>query len=460
MNGPESLEKRFFEGLCLAAGGEHDRAGDYFLDCVASDPTRVDFIEEFLANLARRFPHHQQPMGLPQAADPEISKAVGQRHWDVVLQKGTRLLASNPWQLPTLLSLAEACEAKGANKAEACYWRAALQVAGDDEIVQRAGKAFARLQEFDEALACWRRVEARDPEAAPPHMIADLAIAKSRTRERFSDPEKTTGQGDTSREAVRESISRRFVVAKTAFDPGAPTAPGVQFTPIQQLEAAIRNRPSIPELYLQLAQLYLDKDRDYDAERLLAKGRDATDRDARVQELWEEVTIERHAKRVTLAEQEVKATDNPQTRDALAQAIKERDRLEMEIYRARCKREPESSVSHYELGRRLQRADKLREAGQQFELAAADARQRGPAALEFGRCLEQLGELPQALRQFRLASESAVWPDQSEQRKDALCSAGKLALRIKLTKLARRYLTQLMQLDPNHHEGAHLIECT
>jgi tetratricopeptide (TPR) repeat protein len=256
----------------------------------------------------------------------------------------------------------------------------------------------------------------------------------------------------------------RFVIGNVdTLTQSAAQLPGLSLTPIQQLEAAIRERPSIPELYLRLAQVYLDKERDYDAERLLAKGREATDRDARVQQMWEDVTMLRHQRRVEIAQREVQAADPPSldnARATLVQATKERDRIEMEIFLARCKREPDSARSHYELGLRLKRAEKLRDAGQHFEKALADNRQRSSAALELGHCLEKLGEFPQALRNYRLAAEAATSPDQTEEKKESLYRAGKLALRIKLARLAQRYLAQLLRIDPSHRDAAVLMQCT
>ena len=49
---------------------------------------------------------------------------------------------------------------------------------------------------------------------------------------------------------------------------------------------------------------------------VLAKGREATDNDARVTQMWEEIAMVRHARRVQAAEQELKTADNPQTREA------------------------------------------------------------------------------------------------------------------------------------------------
>ena len=71
-------------------------------------------------------------------------------------------------------------------------------------------------------------------------------------------------------------------------------------TPIQQLEAAVRDHTSNPDLYLKLAALYMEKDRDYDAEKLLSKGKELCD-DSRVAAYWEDVTMIRLDRKLAAA---------------------------------------------------------------------------------------------------------------------------------------------------------------
>jgi tetratricopeptide (TPR) repeat protein len=464
MNDRDALARRFHEGLCLEAGGDHDRAGTSFLECVLAEPGCFEFVREFVANLRMKVAAGKQPASLPPGdLAGAVHKATAEANWAEVLRLGPRLLTNHSSHVPTLMALAGACEAQGHSKAAACYLTAAVQTAGDDdEILRRAGQAFARLREYDQAIDCWRQVEPHDPyDEEAPRAITTLTIARNRQRAGVQGADELPSPAPNNSAQPYQDQVTRFVIGNVdALVQSAAPPGGMSLTPIQQLEAAIRERPSIPELYLRLAQIYLDRDRDYDAERLLAKGREATDRDARVQQMWEEVTILRHARRVAIAQQELQAADNPQTRDALKQATKERDRIELEIFLGRCKREPENAASQYALGLRLMRAEKPREARRHFEKALPDAGQRGPAALALGQCLEELGELPEALRFYRLAAESGSSADQEDVKKESLYRAAKLALRIKLARLAQRYLAELIRIDPNHRKAAVLMQST
>jgi tetratricopeptide (TPR) repeat protein len=344
-----------------------------------------------------------------------------------------------PGNRPALLALADAAAAQGYGHSEAYYVKAAVEAASDDAAIQRwGGAALRRLGRYDEALACWRRVESLDPsDEEAPETIAALVIDKGRQRAGLIENDRSETPQESKKS--RGGPARWPVYSLAGLLPTGD-ATGRSLTPLQQLEGTVRERPSIPEPYLRLAELYLEKDREYDAEKLLAKGRDATDNDARVTQMWEEVAMSRYARRVQAAEQELKAADNPQTREALAQATKERDRGEIEIFRNRIKRQPECAEHRHELGRRLVRAGKLAEAIEQFKKALDDADFQAAAAMELGDCHAQLGELVQALRNYRHAAQApSAMQTQAKQR--ALQRAAKLAVQLKLNRLAQRYQT-------------------
>jgi tetratricopeptide (TPR) repeat protein len=371
-----------------------------------------------------------------------IQQAAAKGEWAEVLRGAPQLVASQPGNVAALLALAEACAAQGFSECELCYVRAALEAAGDEvATIRRVAESFARLRKYDEALACWRKVETLDSEAEEaPQRIATLTIALSRQRAGFSIPGEAPPRAEAAR--GRRKVTRRPVVGKLS---GVATAvaegTGPALSQIQQLEAAIRERPSYADLYLRLAQLYLDKDREYDADRLLAKGRDATDHESRVQQMWEEVAVARNGRRVKLAEDETNSADTAvaeKAREALAQATKERDRTELEIFRGRVKRQPECATNHFELGLCLKRMEKYQEALEHLQRALAGAEERCRAALELARCYSDTGDVPQAMHFYRVAADAAL-PEQSSEKKEALRRAGSLAMRMKMPKLVERY---------------------
>lgn len=221
----------------------------------------------------------------------------------------------------------------------------------------------------------------------------------------------------------------------------------MKLTPIQTLEAKIRDYPADPEPYLAIISLYVETGREFEAEKLLARGAAATD-DPRVKSAWEDLIIQRVERSVAWAQERVKAADTPDSRTLLQQVTAERDKAALEIFSNRAKREPHNAAVRCDLAIRLKQSGKIVEAKKRLEEALADESVRAIAAYELGDCCARANDLAEALRYFRLAAESAQLPRQIETKKLALSHAIGLATRIKLGALARRYLSDLMQTDP------------
>ena len=324
---------------------------------------------------------------------------------------------------------------------------------------RRTARSLSRSDRLDEALACWQRVlEGRPEDIEAARAVSRLSIELSRRRAGLAPQvleEPWASPPGDSDDAADSPADLEQAASQPAFSIRGPG--GIQLSPIQQLELAVRDQPVNAEFYLKLAPLYLEKERDYDAERLLEKGKEATG-DARVRQLWEDVSMRRMARKIEFARREAEREDTPAARTELAQLRAERDRWEIEVFTGRCQRDPANLALRYELGLRLQRAGKQRTACKEFEEALASPEQRGAAALELGECLAQFFEYPQALKYYRLAAESALAKEQVEIRKEALYRAAELASRVKLRRPARRYLTELLAIDPNYRDAPQLLE--
>jgi hypothetical protein len=62
------------------------------------------------------------------------------------------------------------------------------------------------------------------------------------------------------------------------------------------------------------------------------------------------------------------------------------------------------------------------------------------------------------MRNYRLAAAAAVQSGDEDCQAEALFAAAQLARRLKLSRLARRYLAQLLRVAPNHQAGVALWE--
>ncbi len=438
---------------------DFDRAIQLLLECVQADPGNLTYVDTFLDCLARKHRESKGSMSSERDADAELSRAAGSQDWSAVLQRGPELLSSNPWHVPTLRTIAEATGALGNLAVELRYLSSASEFAPDDAPLNRQfARALMQVGQFDEALACWRRVEEAEPEdSEAPEMIVELTVENCRCRAGLKDstiaPSAAVAlavrqQRDQTAKRNREA-RRRPVKIRKHENPF-----GVKYTPIQALEHTIRDNPTNVDAHLELAELYVRDERDYDAEKLLQRGIEATGDNVLVREMWEEIRLLRSRKRCTLAERRVEVEATSDAREALTETRREHHRLELEILAGRCAREPENAALQVEVGIRLKRLGKFNEACQRFNQALNDALHRPAAALELGECQEQFEQYPQALTLYRQAFESAVFPGHFDLKKEALYHAGILAARIKLFKQAKHYLTELLRLDPQYKEAA------
>ncbi|MCE9525194.1 MAG: hypothetical protein K8R36_03975 [Planctomycetales bacterium] len=372
--------------------------------------------------------------------------------------------------------------------AELRYLQMAFEAGPSDvEINRHCGRSLARMKKFDEAITTWQRVAELAPgDAEAARMVASLSIEKSRLRgekgrppmqaevdvveekpQPWNKPElprtsaatasshskspaldRDTGEIDLSTPPTEQAISVVVTAAKHKSQPAE-----FELTAVQKLESAIRDYPSNPDYYAELIPLYLEMGRDYDAERLLAKGKEMTD-DGRVRQLWEDVVMLRMSRKITLARQLVAKDGDDESKARLDALCRERDKFETEVFVGRSLREPKNAAIRYQLGLRLRQAGKIREALQCFLEALHDPQQKPLAAMEMGRTYEELREFPEALQRYRLAAESATLPEQLEARKQSLYHAASLARRIKMQQLAKRYLTELIKIDPQYKEAA------
>ena len=100
-------------------------------------------------------------------ARASIKKAVSQSHWEDVLKHGMAVLKINPWDVTALTAMASAAEGIVAiyggaefSECQMLYLKTALEanVQGSD-VNRLCGIALGKRRQFDQAIACWHRVE-------------------------------------------------------------------------------------------------------------------------------------------------------------------------------------------------------------------------------------------------------------------------------------------------------------
>ena len=434
-------------------GYDIDRAHDLLTECVIHDPGNLLYVNALLENLGRK--HHddkQSRQGHIYTAKGNLNKAISTRNWRHVLRLGPELLKHNPWDIAVLRAMARACEAERYSRAEVRYLQNALETAPEDaELNRRAAQLLVKLERFDEAIDCWRRVEDADPhDIEASRMIATLTLDKTRHQSSSEEGEE---------EVVEENKqSAEPVLSSATGDDGGEHHPPEEkkeprklvLTRRQELDQAIANSPENDEAYLQLAEYHLSEGRTYDAQRTLQKALSIS-KDPDVLNRVEDVNMLRAKEHAEIAEQRAAEEGTTEAREQAEKLREEQARLEFEIYKSRCERAPDDHSLQFELGVRLKRLGNFRESLDRLKAGLEVPEHRATASLEIGEILQRYQQFPKALQCYRQAAQLAAGePSAADCRKRALYRAGALATTMKLTDSARQYLKELVTMDPEY----------
>ncbi len=440
------LQQCFEHATRNSTKGDHDYAHKMFVQCVTGDPGNLVYAQSFLGNLQKKYHNNKKGgrlAGLKGAgARATIKKATGKEDWDTVIKSVCDVLALNPWDTQALLAMATACERLENDECELFYLKTALDANSKDaDVNRRSALALERMGHFDQAIACWTRVQKAKPgDEEAQKMIANLTVNK------------TIKQGGYE-EKVAEGSGE-----KTAEEPSRGAPAPKKLTPQQELENAIARQPEEIENYLQLADLHVQSDRLDEAEQVLSTALNASGGgDPTVRERLEDVQIQRAERRLEIAEKRA-AEEKTEESNTLVKRIKaELNRLELEIYAARSERHPGNPALQYELGIRLKRAGKFNEAIRALQAARSDARHKISVLIELGDCFYFIKQYKLAMNNYAQAVDASDQRD-SSQRKLALYRAGKLALGLKEVETAEKHLTELAGLDFSYKDVAQCLD--
>jgi tetratricopeptide (TPR) repeat protein len=171
-----------------------------------------------------------------------------------VIRQGIDSLRSNPWNVTVLRSMAEACAGLHYNEVELVYLKQALVAAPEDIQVNRhCALSLGRMGQFDQAIACWHRVErltGNDAQAA--QMISRLA------EEKLKYP------------GGRPPMPHRPHCEPKQTEPKKTSLTEV-LTAKQRLELAIETDRRNPTHYLDLVELLVAERRYNEAQRVLTQ---------------------------------------------------------------------------------------------------------------------------------------------------------------------------------------------
>lgn len=439
----QRVQTLFRHGQKKSEEGEFDYAHDMFAQCVGKDPGNPVYVDAMLNNLIKKFGKNKK-VGRRKGNRGRFKKAVTAEEWPQIWALGFELLKHNPWDVPILRALAQTCEKHKFNEVELRYLKTALETNGKDiEVNRHCATSLTRMGQFDQAIACWHRIEDRLPDAST--KISELTLAKNRPVI-ASDLDDKDESANTTTQGTK--------VVKEEKQPSALAAPEPPSTPatIEELQAAIAEDPTEVDHYVELAKLQDADGKWLEAETTLQRALSVSGGNLKVRELLETAQVRRKRAQLDVAKQRV-ATDNNEESKGLVRRIKdELNRLELEIYDARAQRYPDDLAIKHELATRLKRVGNYAEASKYYETVQADD-QRGPAAmLNRGECFQHMRQYLDALKNYTQAAKAAVGR-QPDVEKLALYRAGVLAIGLKDAGKAREYLGKLISMEPGYRDA-------
>jgi tetratricopeptide (TPR) repeat protein len=430
------LQKAFEHGSKQMAQGNFDYACEMFEQCVLGDPANLIYVQNYVGNLQRKYDNNKTGSKLAQlkerGARSAAKKALGQGEWDEVIRHALKVLKVNPWDVPALTVMAAASENSGDDEVELFYLKCALDANPKDPAVNRqCANALAARDQFDQAIACWRRVEqARPNDDQAQREIGRLAVEKTISKGGYEDKE----------EAKKLAGDRKA-------QPQLPQQPERDVSTEEQLRREIDKQPDELANYSELAQLYTTKENYKAAEEVLAKAYEVSGDDPDVRQRWQDAEL-RH-----LRQQIAQAKDE----EAKKELLRQFHQKDLQVHQERCERYAHNLSFRFDLGLRYQKIAQYREAIGEFQQARNDPGRKGRCMLHLGQCFE-------AIKQHRLAMthyDSAIdeIPDREEEyKKAALHRAGKLALAMKDLDTAEKHLTNLAELDFAYKDVAALLD--
>ncbi|MBX3414111.1 MAG: tetratricopeptide repeat protein [Pirellulales bacterium] len=438
------LQLQFEQGSKVAAQGNFDYATDMFLACVKGDPGNSIYVQNYLGNLRRKYNNNKK--GDKFAAvkmtgtKGALKKASMQKNYAAMIENGVELLQLNPWDTSTLKTLAEACEQLELDKAQLDYLNAALEVdISDAEINRLAGRAKARQGMFQDATVCFTRVLKSLPaDIEAKKALADLAVLSTIERGRYETAE--------SSQDVR-------------VDAQDAEATGPTVTPEKQFEKAIAKNPADTSNYLKLAEHYAGQNRLEEAEQTLARALEASGGEVNIRERLEDMQLRRLRENVGVAEKRFRSEKTEEAKTLYGKFRGELLQRELEIYAARAERYPTNLGFKYEVGTRLKKVGKPREAIPYLQDVQKDSRRKGEVLLLLGECFQSL-KPPQAKLAMNnyVAAVDTISDMDADLKKLALYRTGALALALKDLDRAESYLTTLAGMDFAYKDVSTLLD--
>lgn len=445
----QRLQRLFEHASRSAEKKDFDYAHELYAQCVSGDPASVLYLESMLNNLKAKYNNNKKGSKLSgmktSAGRKNLKAASGKEDWTGVIKAGCDVLKHTPWDPPTLIAMAEACEHLGIDECQLYYLKWALNAEPKNpEVNKRAARTLSRMGQFDQAIACWHRVE----EAKPGDQEAAREISRLTV-------EKAVHHGGYSREVIESTQPKEKQHTAESRRAGAEAHAGDhQPRPSREqfLQDKIEKDPSELANYFELAKYYEDQHGFQQALDVLKQAQAVSGGgDLAVRERIEDLQMHHARHQLAIAHKRAASDSGDEAAELLKKLKSQVNQQELEIFAARSERDPKHLGWKYELGVRLKVAGKFRQALEVLQEVLRDRKWKAAALLEMGECYQHREEYDLALSKYQDAIE-ACNKDAVDTRKRALYRAGVLATGLRELEQAEDFLKKLAEVDPEYRD--------
>jgi tetratricopeptide (TPR) repeat protein len=455
------LQTVFEHGQRCGEKGDHDYAHDLLTQCVVEDPGNLIYLQHLLANLAQKYGNSKKGSKLSglksKSARMSLNKATGKGQWNEAFHAACDALKHNPWDITTLLAIADAYEQIGCQECQLYVLRWALDVDPKDVTVnRRAGQALAAMGQFDQAISCWQRVvKAKPLDEEAQKAIAQLSVEQTIHQGGYNAEILGGGQVDLSQ--LEASVRERIGQGQQARAP-QPTGDQTEEQREQALADAMAAQPAELSNYLELADMLTTQHRLREAEQVLSRALSAAGGgDLNVRERLEDAQLRHAHQQLEIANRRAREEATAEAADLARRMAIQSNQLELEVYAARSAREPQNLLLQYELGLRLKRAGKYKEAIQAFQGARDVPKHKALVQLHLGESFQHIHQFKLALASYEAAIQASDTL-QADIHKLALYRAGVLAADLNDVSRAERHLTNLAAVDFGYRDVAERLD--
>lgn len=377
-----------------------------------------------------------------------IKKARSKEAWaeaDILAEEGLKL---NPWDPALNADLGEVSMARGEDFldiARFAFLCARTAEPNSKEYNRKFAEALHAKGEFAEEAKVWRHICKIDPNDGEARSKATAAeFEETRTKGGYREAKTTQDV----------AVQKAQVMGK---DKGPADAPGMSEE--QDLKQAIRKNPEVVENYLKLAHFYRTGRKVEEAHEQLVKALEVSGGDRKVQELLEDVELDRMRINVGLAKEQAAAHPDD---EKLKKTAKEQDiellKRELQVYSARIETYPQDLPLKMQYAERLMRIKKWAQAIPQLQKATQNVRIQGKAYYLLGKCFMYDGKAKLARGQFDRALQKLTHDTEPATFLDCHYLCGRVCEELGDTAAAEQHYGDVLVFDYDYKDALKRME--